>query len=88
MLTSLISTIFGIILILSGLIILPLPIPFGLIMIVIGMSLLISHSAFFRSQFKKLRRRFVNFSERLNKLKPHLPSFARKMIEDTDPNSL
>lgn len=88
MFTSIISTILGVILIISGIIILPLPIPFGLAMIIIGLSLLVSHSNFFRTRFKMLRRRFARFSERLNNLKPHLPSFARRMIEDTDPDSL
>lgn len=88
MLTRVISIIIGIILVVSGLVILPLPIPFGLVMIIVGLSLLISHSHYFRILFKKLRRRFMGLSVRLNNLKPHVPEFARKMIEDTDPDTL
>lgn len=88
MLTRVISIIIGVILVVSGLVVLPLPIPFGLAMIIVGLSLLISNSHYFRTLFKKLRRRFMGLSVRLNNLKPHLPGFARRMIEDTDPDTL
>jgi hypothetical protein len=75
----------GMFLVVTGIIVTPLPIPFGLLMIVIGLSLLASDIPVVHRALVNLRHRYQAFSARLNDIKHHLPGFARKLIEDTDP---
>jgi len=73
-------------LVISGIIITPLPIPTGIIMIAIGLSILITHSQWVRAKIRDLRAKYKEFSQKLNNIKDKLPKFAKKMIEDTDPD--
>lgn len=75
----------GSLLVLAGIIITPLPIPTGILMIALGLSLLIGQSLWLRNNITKARSRYRHFSDRLNSIKTKLPSFARVMIERTDP---
>ncbi|MDO6682969.1 MULTISPECIES: PGPGW domain-containing protein [unclassified Oceanobacter] len=75
----------GIFFIIAGIIVTPLPLPFGLVMIVIGLSLLVSTVPRVREWLRQQRHRYREFSGRLNAIKSKLPGFARKLIEDTDP---
>ncbi|WP_221798256.1 PGPGW domain-containing protein [Oceanobacter mangrovi] len=81
------KTLLGILLVLGGIVVTPLPIPFGILMIVIGLSLLVTTVPKIRHWLKQLRHKYQQTSAGLNRLKPRLPAFARKLIEDTDPES-
>ncbi len=76
----------GLLLLLLGLLLFPLPIPFGLPLMLVGLALLLQNSMYWQRQFKRLRLKFSGFSQRLNRIKPKLPEFARRLIEKTDPN--
>lgn len=73
-------------LIIAGLITLPLPIPAGLLLLIVGLSLLVSAIPKVRIFLRQLRKRYQQTSACLNRLKPRLPKFARELIEDTDPD--
>lgn len=75
----------GTLLVIGGIIVTPLPIPFGVLMIVIGLSLLASSVPRIRDYLIALRRRYRDVSAKLNRIKNRLPAFARQLIEDTDP---
>jgi len=75
----------GTFLVVIGIIVTPLPIPFGVIMIIIGLSLLASSVPWVREYLITLRRRYRDASGRLNQVKNRLPTFARQLIEETDP---
>ncbi len=76
----------GILLLLLGIIITPMPIPLGIILIILGLSMLVSTIPQVRAFLQFLRRRYRVFSYKLNRIKHHLPAFARQLIEDTDPD--
>ena len=80
-----IQAVIGWILILVGLVVWPLPIPFGLLMIVIGIALVVPTSPGMRRLLRYLRRRYPAFDRQLERLKPHLPKFIQTMIERTRP---
>lgn len=84
----LMALIIGWLMVFAGLIILPLPIPLGLIMIVVGLALLAPHAPPVRRGIRALRRKFPGVNQKLNALKPRLPRFARLMVELTDPGEL
>lgn len=69
-----------------GVLITPLPIPFGLIMIIIGLSLLTWKSHFLRNQLRHLRRRYSAFSSSLERITPKLPRILRHAVELTEPH--
>lgn len=75
----------GVLLVMFGIIVTPLPIPFGLLMILVGLSLLASSVPWVRQYLKALRQRYREFSGKLNRIKSKLPRFVRQLIEDTDP---
>jgi len=75
------------ILIIAGLIILPLPIPAGLLMLIVGLSLLVSAIPEVRQYLRKIRGQFKQTSGMLNRIKHKMPRFARQLIEETDPDS-
>lgn len=72
--------------VLAGLIITPLPIPVGLIMVILGLSLLTWKSHFLRNWFRKLRSRYSEVSSKLKKVTPSLPRFLRQAVELTEPD--
>ncbi len=76
----------GILLLLLGVIITPMPIPLGIILIILGLSMLVSTIPRVRTFLQFLRRRYHVFSHKLNSIKHRLPAFARQLIEDTDPD--
>jgi len=75
----------GSLLVLLGLIITPMPIPLGIILIILGLSMLVSSLPVVRDFLRNLRRRYRVLSGKLNHIKRYLPAFARRLIEDTDP---
>lgn len=70
----------GLVLLISGMIVLPLPIPFGLAMILIGLSILIVNSPFLRSRFLDLRRRWTRMDDWISSVEHRLPGPVRRAI--------
>ncbi|WP_430462117.1 PGPGW domain-containing protein [Thalassolituus sp. LLYu03] len=81
-----IHSIAGFLLVIAGIIITPMPIPLGIILIILGLSMLASSVPAVRHFLRDTRGRYRVFSARLNHMKPRLPAFARRLIEDTDPD--
>lgn len=75
----------GTFLVIGGIIVTPMPIPLGILMIVVGLSLLASSSRRVREWIKSQRRRYQELSAKLNAVKHRVPPFARRLIEETDP---
>lgn len=76
----------GILLLIAGIILTPLPIPFGILCLFIGLSILVSAIPQMRIWVTALRRRYQRTSAKLNLIKHRMPHFARQLIEETDPN--
>jgi len=70
----------GLVLLIAGMIVLPLPLPFGLAMILIGLSILIVNSPFLRSRFLDLRRRWSRMDAWINSVEHRLPGPVRRAI--------
>jgi len=83
--TKLFSMIAGVILVLAGLIVFPMPIPFGAIMIVAGLVLLMSANA----TVVRLIRRFRQHHRRTNKaiqaVEDRLPKKWQEVLRRSDP---
>lgn len=77
----------GWVLIVIGLITLPMPFPVGLILLIIGLSILVPANKRVRIWLCKLRRRHPKFDQRLKSMQSKLPKFANRLILLTDPNS-
>ncbi|MEO1608460.1 MAG: hypothetical protein AAFR90_03775 [Pseudomonadota bacterium] len=75
----------AIVLIFLGLIILPMPIPFGAIMIVAGLVLLIYCSNTFARYIKGYRRRHPNLDGFIRKGQNRLPVSLQEIIKRTEP---
>lgn len=63
-----------------GAIVLPLPLPFGAAMILIGLSILIVNSVFIRNKFLELRRRWPKMDTWLRSVEHRLPGALRRAI--------
>lgn len=85
MLWKYVKACFAILLIIAGIIVTPMPIPFGIFMIAIGLAILVSVSESVREYLKRQRKKFPKFSQSLTKIKPKLPMFIRRLLEDTEP---
>lgn len=70
----------GLTFLIAGLIVLPLPIPFGLAMILIGLSLLLVNSPFIRSRFLVLRSRWSRMDAWISSVEHRLPGPVRRAI--------
>jgi len=86
MIRRLVTLICGFTLILLGVIITPLPIPIGLVLVIIGLALVIPALPGTTRKLRQWRRRFPAVSARLNQVAAHLPEFVRRAIRITDPN--
>ncbi|KZZ41931.1 MAG: hypothetical protein MK185_05995 [Saccharospirillaceae bacterium] len=76
----------AVLLIILGIVITPLPIPLGLLSILIGLSLLVSVVPSVRHWLIQLRRKYRQSSVRLNQIGKRMPAFLRELIEETDPD--
>lgn len=76
----------GAFLVLSGLIVLPLPIPFGLIMITIGFSLLAPYIPAFQRLIKRMRTKWPELDKSLLRYQDRFPPIIRKTIDKTHPD--
>ena len=70
---------------LGGAVLAPTPIPVGWILILIGLSILVHESKWFRNRVRRLRERYPGFGAKLNRAKRYAPGFARRLIDKTEP---
>lgn len=75
----------GLLLVILGILITPLPLPLGLLTMLVGLSILVSALPGLRHRLRQLRSRYAKTSHKLNQLKEHFPQFAQRLIEETDP---
>ena len=75
----------AVLLIVVGLIVLPMPLPFGAIMIASGIVLLVSVSAAAALRMKTFRRNHRGFDGFVRKAERYLPESWRKALKRTDP---
>ena len=76
----------ALLLIIVGIILTPMPVPFGIIMIILGLAILASVNHRVRGWITDIRRRFPGFSNALHNVKHKLPSMMRQLIDDTEPH--
>ncbi|APR66927.1 MAG: PGPGW domain-containing protein [Thalassolituus sp.] len=81
-----VNLVFGILLVIAGLIVMPMPVPLGLIMIILGLSLMVSAWPALQRKLKALRSRFRKISDKLSRIRHRLPGFARRLLDDTEPD--
>ena len=77
----------GSILVLAGLIVLPMPIPFGLIMLTIGFALLAPYIPVIRRLVRKMRAKWPDLNESMLRHRDRFPPVIRKTIDQTHPNA-
>jgi hypothetical protein len=82
-----VNLVIGFFLVICGIVITPLPIPVGLILIVLGLSLLVPALPVLRRWLIVTRARFPNFSSKLRSIRHRLPKFARNLIDHTEPQT-
>jgi len=77
--------VFGSTLVVAGLVVLPLPIPFGLIMLVIGLALLAPYISAVRRLIKYLRAKWPGFDQKLRRHHHRFPPVIKRTIDKTHP---
>lgn len=77
--------VFGSTLVVAGLIVLPLPIPFGLIMLTIGFALLAPYIPVVQRLIKFLRRKWPAFDATLRRYRDRFPPVIKRTIDKTHP---
>jgi hypothetical protein len=82
-----VNLVVGFFLVICGIIITPLPIPVGLILIVLGLSLLVPALPVLRRWLTLARSRFPKLSNKLQSIRHRLPKFARNLIDHTEPQT-
>jgi len=75
----------AILIIVVGAVVLPMPIPFGAIMMVTGLTILISQSPFVARQVRAFRHRNASFDQVIRRAVTHLPARVRDIVRQTDP---
>lgn len=77
--------IMGSTLVVAGLVVLPLPLPFGLIMLVIGLALLAPYLIPIQGLVRWIRRKNAKLNEQLIKWREKFPPVIQKTIDKTHP---
>jgi hypothetical protein len=75
----------GWVLLVAGLIVLPLPIPLGLLMTLLGLAILVGESHLIRRLICRWRARNPRVCRRLKAMQASSPRLVRQFIELTDP---
>ena len=70
----------ALVLVLVGLVTFLLPIPFGIVVLVIGIAVLMMVSPTARKGFHRLRARYPSLDRRLATVEPHLPVSLQKIL--------
>jgi hypothetical protein len=74
----------AVICILAGIVIAPLPLPLGIPLILVGISLLIIEVPFMRRQFLALRKRYNRLDKFIDSIEHRLPERLRKALSKDD----
>ena len=75
----------GLLLFLSGMVVFPLPIPFGLLMMAVGLVLLLTNSNWAPELVRRARCRWPKFDEWLRQSGRKLPRSMFRVLAATDP---
>ncbi len=78
----------GWVLFVPGLIVIPTPLPFGLMMTLLGLSLLASESEWVRHRFRRVRLRYPQINRHLDAIHPRSPKIIQNLLEHTHPRYL
>jgi hypothetical protein len=76
----------GVFLVVAGAILTPTPIPFGLIMLTVGLALLAPYAAPVRRVVRGIRRRWPKIDETLRRNRDRFPPIIRQTIDRTHPD--
>jgi hypothetical protein len=76
----------GWLLVIGGGILMPLPIPVGLLLLVLGLTLLVRDNRWLRDRLRGLRARYPRLSARLRRAARHCPGWLDRLIEMTEPD--
>ena len=76
----------GALLVVAGLIVLPLPIPFGLIMLTIGFALLAPYIPFIQRLVRKMRTKWPDLDAQLRRYRDKCPPVIKSTIDKTHPH--
>ncbi len=76
----------GTILVIAGVILTPTPIPFGLIMLTLGLALLAPYFTPVRRVVRGIRRRWPRIDETLRRNRDRFPAVIRQTIDRTHPD--
>lgn len=82
---AIVHQVLGGLLFLAGLIVLPLPIPFGLIMMVIGLALLAPYILPVQNVIRGIRSKNTTINSTLLRWKARMPPIIQKTIDKTHP---
>ncbi|MCI5044539.1 MAG: hypothetical protein MRY72_07550 [Aquisalinus sp.] len=77
--------IMGSVLVVAGIVVLPLPIPLGLLMLVIGLALLAPYVIPVQNLVRSLRRKNARLNEQLLRWREKFPPVIQKTIDRTHP---
>ena len=83
--THILYHIFAVILVLAGIAVIPLPIPFGALMVAVGLTILISINRPFAAFVKARRQRHPLIHRLLELLENGSPSGIRNVLKRSDP---
>lgn len=76
----------GVVLVIAGAIITPTPIPFGLIMLTIGLALLAPYVTPVQRVVRGIRRRWPKIDDALRRNRDRFPPIIRQTIDKTHPD--
>lgn len=77
---NLVLLVIAILMVLVGLVTFLLPIPFGIVLLVMGIAMLMMVSPPVRRWFHRQRDRYPSLDRRLSTLEPHLPVSLQKIL--------
>ena len=83
---TLLATVAATVLIAVGLVVLPLPIPLGAIMIIIGVGLLVTVNPYARRAITRFRGRNPKVEAVIKRVEHFLPEIFRRPLHETDPS--
>lgn len=83
---KIIIQIIALLVILSGIITFPLPLPVGAALILTGLAMLIATSETVRRIIREYRRRNPRADRAIENIERHLPRFIKAIIDKTDPD--
>ncbi len=76
----------GLLLVIIGAVLTPLPIPIGIPLALVGLVILLLNSETARSVVRRLRKKWPQLSEAITSASVHLPSKLRMALDNTEPN--